>query len=83
MIDGGVILIVVGWLITFVPPAERLMAGRRAARPVAIGIVLRQAFPAVQPPTSMLELAASADASLQRDDLLRGVRDLGHVYDEA
>lgn len=83
MIEGGIVMIVIGWLITIVPPAEKLMAGRRAARPVAIGIILQQAYPTAAPSASLLELAASADASLQSDDLLRGVRDIGQIYDEA
>lgn len=83
MIDGGIVMIVIGWLIAIVPPAEKLVAGRRAARPVTIGVILRQAYPPVAPTASILELAASADASLQRDDLLRGVRDIGQIYDEA
>lgn len=46
MIDGGIVMIVVGWLITIFPPAERLVSGRRAAiRPMAIGVVLREAYP--------------------------------------
>ncbi len=83
MIDGGIVMIVIGWLITIVPPAEKLMAGRRAARPIAVGVILRQAYPPAVPTASILELATSAEASLQQDDLVRGVRDIGQIYDEA
>ncbi|MGW8134126.1 hypothetical protein ACWGNZ_00605 [Sphingomonas zeae] len=84
MIDGGIVMIVVGWLITIFPPAERLVSGRRwSARPVAIGIVLRAAYPTPASSPSMTELVAGADAALMEDDLLRGERGVAEVYDQA
>ncbi|WP_047866765.1 hypothetical protein [Sphingomonas paucimobilis] len=75
MIDGGIVMIVVGWLITIFPPVERLVSGRRAAvRPVAIGVVLREAYPPHSSPPTLIELVVAADAALLDDALLRGER---------
>lgn len=83
MIDGGIVMIVVGWLITIFPPAERLVSGRRAAiRPMAIGVVLREAYPPHRSPPTMIELVAAADAALKDDALLRGERGVSDVYDQ-
>jgi hypothetical protein len=84
MIDGGIVMIVVGWLITFLPPVERLVSGRRAAvRPVAIGVVLREAYPPHSSPSTLIELVAAADAALMDDALLRGERGVSDTYDQA
>ena len=83
MIDGGIVMIVVGWLITIFPPVERMVSGRRAAiRPMAIGVVLREAYPPHGSPTTLIELVAAADAALMDDDLLRGERGVSDVYDQ-
>lgn len=84
MIDGGIVMIVVGWLITIFPPAERLVSGRRAAiRPMAIGVVLREAYPPRVSPPTMIDLVAAADAALMDDALLRGERGVSDAYDQA
>lgn len=83
MIEGGVMMIVISWVLMCTAPAEKMVAGRRAARPVAIGIVLREAYP---PPASsplMNELVAAADASLEQDALMRGERGIRAIYDQA
>lgn len=84
MIDGGIVMIVVGWLITILPPAERLVSGRRSAvRPMAIGVVLREAYPPHSSPPTLIELVAAADAALMDDALLRGERGVSDTYDQA
>lgn len=84
MIDGGIVMIVVGWLITIFPPAERLVSGRRAAiRPMAISVVLREAYPPHISPPTMIDLVAAADAALLDDALLRGERGVSDAYDQA
>ncbi|WP_343526753.1 hypothetical protein [Sphingomonas sp.] len=84
MIDGGIVMIVVGWLITVFPPVERLVSGRRAsARPVAIGIVLRDAYPPPASSPSLTDLVAVADAALEQDALSRGVRGISDAFDQA
>lgn len=83
MIDGGIVMIVVGWLITIFPPVERMVSGRRAAiRPLAIGVVLREAYPPHGSPPTMIDLVAAADAALLDDDLLRGERGVSDAYDQ-
>ncbi|WP_433910363.1 hypothetical protein [Sphingomonas yabuuchiae] len=83
MIDGGAILIVVGWLMMCAAPAEKMVAGRRAARPVVIGVVLRTAYPPPACSPSLIELVAAADAALENDALMLGERGVSDVYDQA
>ena len=71
MIDGGLILMLIGALALATVPAEQILAGRRWVRTEMIEPALRQAFP-LPPARHDLELLViSAEASLQSAKLRR------------
>ena len=71
MIDGGLILMLIGALALATVPAEQILAGRRWVRTEMIEPALRQAFP-LPPARHDLELLViSAEASVQSAKLRR------------
>lgn len=83
MIDGGFMMIMIGVLVMFVPPTHRIVSHRRAVRVLPYAAALQQAFPAAAPTPSLSRLVNEAEAALESDALLRGVRGLTTTYDQA
>jgi hypothetical protein len=71
MIDGGLILMLIGALTLAAVPAEQVMAGRRWVRTEMIEPAMRQAFP-LPPARQDLELLViTAEASVDSAKLRR------------
>ena len=83
MIDGGFVMIMIGVLVMFVPPTHRIVAHRRAIGVLPYAAALQQAFPAAAPTPSLTRLVGEAEAALESDALLRGVRSVTAIYDQA
>lgn len=71
MIDGGLILMLIGALTLAAVPAEQVMAGRRWVRTELIEPALRQAFPLPPAQHDLELLAISAEASVESAKLRR------------
>jgi hypothetical protein len=78
MIDGGLVMIVISALIMFVPPAAA--STRRQAG--SLKAVLNTAYPPIAPTPAIIVLIEQAEAALDRDALLRGVRAITTTYDQ-
>jgi hypothetical protein len=79
MIDGGLILMLIGALALATVPAGQVMAGRRWVRTEMIEPALRQAFPLPPARQDLERLVISAEASvdsakLRRAQSRRGLR---------
>jgi hypothetical protein len=71
MIDGGLIVMLIGALVLAIAPAERLLANRRWVRTEFIEPALRRAFPPPPPKQDLERLAISAEASVESAKLRR------------
>lgn len=71
MIDGGVIVMLIGALVLAIGPAERALANRRWIRTEFIEPALRRAFPPPPPAQDLERLAISAEASVESAKLRR------------
>lgn len=79
----GLVLWVIALAIIFATPAARQIDARRQVR-APIAQQLEQAFCVLPPPAPSLdELAAQAQAALDRDQLTRGLRGIRDTYDRA
>lgn len=79
----GLVLWLIALALIFATPAARQIDARRQVRP-PIAQQLEQAFQALPPPAPSLdELAARAQAALERDQLTRGLRGIRDTYDRA
>ena len=79
----GLFIWLLALAIIFATPAARQIDARRQVRP-PIAQQLEQAFRALPPPAPSLdELAAQAQAALDRDQLTRGVCGIRDTYDRA
>ena len=84
MIDGGITLFLIGILLTCAAPLERSIAERRWQKvELAAMVPIATAFPFVAASPSLDQLAREAEAALDEDDLARGVRRIGAVYDSS
>jgi hypothetical protein len=85
MIEGGYLIILASVAMMFVHAAPATAhALRRPVRMLGCGIVLRTAFPLIAAPAPRLStLVEQADAALDRDALMRGVRGVTATYDQA
>jgi hypothetical protein len=64
VIDGGILIIVIGTLIMFVPPAHGLVAKRRYSRTDPIGALLQDAFLVPNPDQALGMLIEQAEAAI-------------------
>ncbi|MDD1450807.1 hypothetical protein NHF48_007300 [Sphingomonas sp. H160509] len=78
MIDGGLVMIVVSTLFMLVPAA----ASRTRRDAGSLKAVLNTAYPPIAPTPAIIILIGQAEAALDRDGLLRGVRALSSTYDQ-
>ncbi len=83
MIEGGVVMIVISWILMCTGPAEKMVAGRRTTRPVMIGVILREAYPPPVSSPSLIELVAAIDASFDQDASTQVHRAIGDIYDHS
>lgn len=74
MIDGGLIVMLIGALALAIAPAERLLANRRWVRTEFIEPALLRAFPPPPPKQDLERLAISAEASVESAKIRRGQR---------
>jgi LPS O-antigen subunit length determinant protein (WzzB/FepE family) len=74
MIDGGIVIMLIGALTLAIAPAERLIATRRWVRTAYIEPALRQAFPTPPPERRLERLAVSAEAAVQSAAIRRSQR---------
>lgn len=78
MIDGGLVMIVISTLFMLVPAAATRT--RRDAGPLKA--ILNNAYPPIAPTPAIIVLIGQAEAALERDALLRGVRAITTTYDQ-
>jgi hypothetical protein len=71
MIDGGLILMLIGALALATAPTQRVLAGRRWVRTEVIEPALRQAFPLPPARQDLERLVISAEASIESSKLRR------------
>ena len=71
MIDGGLILMLIGALTLATIPAGQVLAGRRWVRTELIEPALRQAFPLPPARQDLERLVISAEASVESSKLRR------------
>lgn len=83
MMDQGIVMMVVGTVLSFIPPACRASAGRPLFGAAAAGVVLRIAYPVPAHAPPMSRLLAEADEAMERDAMLRGLRAVTEAYDRA
>lgn len=83
MIEGGVILCLVGFLLALANPVERTIAHRRHAQVGAFEDTLRGAFPLHPPTPAFDDLVSRAETALEQDALSRGIRATAATYDQA
>lgn len=74
MIDGGIIVMLMGALALAIAPAERAFAHRRWIRTEIIEPALRRAFPPPPPKQELERLAISAEAAVESAELRRNQR---------
>ena len=74
MIDGGLIMMLVGALALAIGPIERVLANRRWVRTELVEPVLRRAFPPPPPKQDLERLIVSADAARESAELRRAQR---------
>ena len=71
MIDGGLIVMLIGALALAIGPFERVLANRRWVRTELIEPALRNAFPPPPPEQRLDRLAVSAEAAVESAKLRR------------
>jgi hypothetical protein len=71
VIDGGLIVMLIGALALAIGPFERVLANRRWVRTEFIEPALRSAFPPPPPEQRLDRLAVSADAAVESAKLRR------------
>jgi hypothetical protein len=74
MIDGGIIVMLLGALTLAVAPAERMLAARRWVRTGYIEPALRHAFPPPPPEQRLEWLVVSAEAAVESAAIRRSQR---------
>lgn len=74
MIDGGLIVMLIGALALAIAPFERVIANRRWVRTELIEPALRRAFPPPPPAASLDRLAISAESAVDSAKILRAQR---------
>lgn len=74
MIDGGLIVMLIGALALAIGPAERVLANRRWVRTELIEPALRRAFPPPPPEQKLERLIVSADAAVESARIRREQR---------
>lgn len=83
MIGPSVTLLLAGILLMFVTPVERAFSRRghrRQVSAVTAELALREIAARRE---KIAHLIAAADAELERDPLIRGVRGVAEIYDRA
>lgn len=80
MIDGGLLLIMLGAIALVVIPLQDAIAYRRWARTATIGQTLRAAVPMAEPTPALDRLVIEADVAIARDELLSGVAGVAEIY---
>lgn len=83
MMDQGILMAVVGSVMMAARPASQLVAGRPLVGTAAAGVILRIIHPVPLHPLPPARLVAEADEAMERDAMLRGVRGVTLVYDQA
>jgi hypothetical protein len=74
MIDGGILVMLLGALTLAIAPAERMLAARRWVRTEYLEPALRQAFPPPPPEQRLERLAVSAEAAVESAAIRRSQR---------
>ncbi len=83
MIDGGIIMIMLGALSLLILPTRASIDYHRWRRTAPIGATLRASVPMAPPTRDLERLAEQAEIALARDQLLGSVASIAGIYDRA